>query len=206
MIYRYVPLNKNDLHQGGDLQVLVIKSSAKLDTRNWDSKLVSVHEQLDVEWLTIDEVEAPNDDLRYRGFEMGAARFARGEGMWAGADEIYFACTNGGPNQLGQIFKYNILSNTLELFKESHDKALLNMCDNLTISPGGLVFICEDNPELNHLHYIDKAGQLNLFAVNRSSTSELAGAVFSPSGRTLFVNIQGNGDTIAITGPWEHLG
>ena len=37
----------------------------------------------EVEWAEIDEVESPNDDLRYRGFEdLGAARFARGEGMW----------------------------------------------------------------------------------------------------------------------------
>jgi secreted PhoX family phosphatase len=31
------------------------------------------------------------------------------------------------------------------------------------------------------------------------------GSVFSPSGKTLFVNIQENGDTLAITGDWERL-
>ncbi len=205
LIYRYVPFDKNDLHAGGDLEVLAVKDSPSLDTRNWLSKLVGLNQPLEVEWLKIDEVDSPNDDLRHRGFAMGAARFARGEGMWLGENEIYFACTNGGPNEFGQIFKYHIPSNSLELFIESEDKTLLYMCDNLTVSPNGLVFICEDNPELNRLHFIDRAGQLKLFAINRSSKSELAGATFSPSGKTLFVNVQSNGETVAITGPWEDL-
>ena len=33
--------------------------------------------------------------------------------------------------------------------------------------------------------------------------SEFAGAVFSPDGSTLFVNIQYPGMTLAITGPWR---
>ena len=32
--------------------------------------------------------------------------------------------------------------------------------------------------------------------------SEWAGATFSPDGKTLFVNIQTPGVTLAITGPW----
>jgi hypothetical protein len=44
-------------------------------------------------------------------------------------------------------------------------------------------------------------------AVNRLNDSEFAGACFSPSGQTLFVNIfgsgaAGSGMTLAITGPW----
>ncbi|HTN39608.1 MAG TPA: phosphatase, partial [Asticcacaulis sp.] len=33
--------------------------------------------------------------------------------------------------------------------------------------------------------------------------SEWAGVTFSPDGSTLFANIQGNGVTVAITGPWQ---
>ena len=47
--------------------------------------------------------------------------------------------------------------------------------------------------------------QGGLVGINRSSKSELAGLAFSPSGKTLFVNIQENGETLAITGPWEQL-
>ena len=34
------------------------------------------------------DVESPNDDLRIRGRDAGAAIFARGEGMWYGNQEI----------------------------------------------------------------------------------------------------------------------
>ncbi|MDW3192844.1 MAG: DUF839 domain-containing protein [Cytophagales bacterium] len=205
LIYRFVPTDKTDLHQGGQLEVLAIKGKKSLDTRNWEGKTVNLNEPMEVAWMPIDDVESPEDDLRFRGYHKGAARFARGEGMWMGDQEVYFACTNGGPKNFGQIFKYDIQDNTLELFAESEDKTVLNMCDNLTVAPNGMLFVCEDNSDLNRIHYINKEGEVKQFAINRSSDSELAGAVFSPSGKTLFVNIQVNGDTVAITGPWENL-
>jgi uncharacterized protein len=216
LIYRYIPKTKGQLPGGGRLQVLALKDRKGFDTRNWDYPLFSLHQQIHVEWLDIDDVLSPNDDLRIRGFEMGAARFARGEGMWFGENELYFACTNGGPDKYGQIFRYRLSPDegnenkdsvpaTLELFAESEDKSVLHMCDNLTIAPWGDLMLCEDNGELNHLKGIRPDGTIYTFATNRSSRSELAGVVFSPSGKTLFVNIQENGDTIAITGPWEKL-
>lgn len=216
LIYRYIPDKKESLHEGGKLQVLAVKGKKSLDTRNWTKKTVYLHKPLEVEWLDIDEVLSPDDDLRYRGFESGAARFARGEGMWYGKNEIYFACTNGGPNKFGQVFRYkpspaegtgqeNLNPGILELFAQSKDKAILNMCDNLTVAPWGDVILCEDNGELNYIRGINQQGELYNIACNRSSTSEFAGLVFSPSGKTLFVNIQENGETIAITGPWGNL-
>ncbi|MDT7829328.1 DUF839 domain-containing protein [Pricia sp. S334] len=216
LIYRYIPNVKEKLLEGGRLQVLALKNRQSLDTRNWEGPLFPLNEPIEVEWLDIDDVVSPKDDLRFRGFEMGAARFARGEGMWYGENEIYFVCTNGGANKHGQIFRYRISPDegnestgtvpaTLELFAESMDKNVLHMCDNLTIAPWGDLILCEDNGELNHLRGIKPDGTTYTFATNTSSTSEMAGAVFSPSGKTLFVNLQENGDTIAITGPWEDL-
>lgn len=216
LIYRYIPKEKENLHKGGRLQVLAIKGKKRLDTRNWEKKKIKLNRPLEVEWLDIDNVLAPDDDLRYRGFELGAARFARGEGMWYGENEIYFACTNGGPQECGQVFRYipspsegsdqeRLNPGTLELFAQSEDKAILNMCDNLTIVPWGDVILCEDNGELNYIRGINQQGELYNIACNRSSKSEFAGPVFSPSGKTLFVNIQENGETIAITGSWENL-
>jgi secreted PhoX family phosphatase len=40
-------------------------------------------------------------------------------------------------------------------------------------------------------------------ARNAVNGSELAGAVFSPDGSTLFLNIYDPGLTVAITGPWR---
>jgi uncharacterized protein len=205
LIYRFIPENPEDLHQGGKLQALAIGNRPKLDTRNWKERGVEQGVGYPVVWLDVDDVDSPLDDLRIRGFEAGAACFARGEGMWYTDRHIYFACTNGGPKNFGQIFRYDIEKEQLELFAESEDKTVLHMCDNVTIAPWGEVLVCEDNGELNRMHLISKHGELRQFAVNRSSDSELTGAVFSPSGKTLFVNVQENGDTLAITGPWETL-
>lgn len=216
LIYRYIPKVKGKLHKGGRLQALALKDAKSFDTRNWDAPLMQVNRPMEVEWVDVDNVLSPKDDLRLRGFEKGATRFARGEGIWFGERELYFACTNGGPNQYGQVFRYRLspeegsengdsTAATLELFAESTDKGVLHMCDNLTIAPWGDLILSEDNGELNHIRGIRPNGEVYTFATNKSSGSEFAGAVFSPSGKTLFVNIQANGETLAITGPWKNL-
>ena len=216
LFYRFVPNEKENLHAGGQLQVLAVRDRDQLDTRNWEETAVQKNQLLEVYWMDIDNVESPEDDLRYRGFEAGAARFARGEGIWMGEGELFFACTNGGPQNFGQVFRYKCSPYEgtekestnppmLDLYAESNDKTVLHMCDNLTVAPWGDLLLCEDNGSLNHIRGIDKNGEIYTFACNRVSTSELTGIVFSPSGKTLFVNVQENGDTVAITGPWEEL-
>ena len=44
-----------------------------------------------------------------------------------------------------------------------------------------------------------------MYKLAKTTLGELAGAVFSPDGSTLFVNIQTPGVTVAITGPWDTL-
>ena len=46
-------------------------------------------------------------------------------------------------------------------------------------------------------------GKIFKLAKNAKSTGEFAGATFSPDGSTLFVNMQHDGLTLAITGPWN---
>ena len=217
LIYRFIPNEKENLLAGGKLQALAVHDMEGLDTRNWETRQVAKNTPMKVFWIDLDNVEAPEDDLRYGGFDDGAARFARGEGIWMGNGELFFACTNGGPQNFGQVFRYKLSPKEglegekeepalLELYAESEDKTVLHMCDNLSIAPWGDVLLCEDNGELNHIRGIDKEGNIYTLACNRSSKSELTGLVFSPSGKTLFVNVQENGDTVAITGPWERFG
>ncbi|MDX1666645.1 MAG: DUF839 domain-containing protein [Saprospiraceae bacterium] len=216
LIYRFIPDVPGKLHAGGRLQVLAVADRPSLDTRNWESRTVQLRQRMPVYWLDVENILSPEDDLRYQGFEKGAARFARGEGMWFGEGELFFACTNGGPNGFGQVFRYIPAPEegtagetrqpaTLELFAESESKTVLHCCDNLTIAPWGDVLLCEDNGERNHIRGINGNGEIYTFAINQSSRSEFAGLVFSPSGKTLFVNIQLSGETIAITGPWERM-
>ena len=46
-------------------------------------------------------------------------------------------------------------------------------------------------------------GEFYTLAANAMNDSEFAGACFSPSGKTMFVNVQNPGTTLAITGPWQ---
>ncbi|MDX2306405.1 MAG: DUF839 domain-containing protein [Microscillaceae bacterium] len=217
LIYRFIPHTPGKLIKGGKLQILAIKDQKSRDTRNWDAKYETfpVKQKFEVEWLDIDDVESPEDDLRLRGFEKGAARFARGEGMWYGNGEIYFACTNGGKNKKGQIFRYvpsalegtpeeKNQPGTLELFVEPNDLDLLQNCDNLTVAPWADVITCEDRSHPNIVG-ISPEGEFYKLAENIGFESEFAGGVFSPSGKTFFVNIQHAGLTFAITGPWKKV-
>jgi len=216
LIYRFIPNVPQELWKGGRLQALAIKGRKRAVTRNWrdDKEEFPIGRAMKVEWLDIEDVEeVPNDDLRIRGFEMGAAKFARGEGMWFGEQELYFACTSGGARKAGQIFRYtpSIAEGTagekdkpgrLELFLEPNDITLLKHCDNLTIAPWGDVVFCEDE-ERPRVMSISKEGHFSIIAESIHYKSEFAGGVFSPSGKTFFVNIQHAGLTVAIQGPWQ---
>ena len=215
IFYRFIPEEKTRLDRGGRLQALVVLDRPSLDTRNWDSPTVDPGEKLAVKWIDLDEVRAPRDDLRLRGLSSGAARFARGEGIWYANRAVYFACTSGGVIKKGQIFRYTFSPaegtaaetrepGQLELFVEPNDKHLLENCDNLTVAPWGDLVVCEDGPRHERIIGVTPSGELYVLARNHSN-SEFAGVTFSPDGNTLFVNIQHDGLTIAITGPWKNL-
>ena len=80
---------------------------------------------------------------------------------------------------------------------------MLDGADNLTVSPWGDLILCEDGFQDQFLVGVTPRGELYKLARNALSNSEFAGATFSPDGTTLFVNIQDNGISLAITGPWE---
>jgi hypothetical protein len=214
LIYRFIPAVPGDLAQGGRLQALVLQGRPSLDTRNWDQQAVQPGVPMAVTWIDMDDVEAPEDDLRVRGFDAGAARFARGEGMWYGEGAVFFACTNGGHAKKGQIWRYvpspqegtadeAQAPGRLELFVEPNDGAIIDNADNLTVAPWGDLIVCEDGSGEQFLVGITPKGDLYKFARNAMNDSELAGATFAPDGSTLFVNIQHAGITLAITGPWK---
>lgn len=211
LIYRFIPNTPDRMLDGGILQALMIQGKPGLDSRNWESETVAIGEELSVEWIDMEDIH--EDDLRFRGFEAGATRFARGEGMWFGNGVVFFACTNGGQNKKGQIWKYTpsefegtpkekINPGTLELFVEPNDGSVIENADNLTVAPGGDLVVCEDGPNDNFLLGITPEGEVYKIGKNAMSNSEVAGAVFSPDGTTLFMNIQEEGLTLAITGEW----
>jgi uncharacterized protein len=204
LFYRFIPKKKNNLSEGGQLQALKIKGDI-VDTRNWKETKVNKNEPMSIEWVDLDNVESPKNDLRKRGFNKGAALFARGEGIWYGENGIYFCCTSGGRVGQGQIFRLQpgkAKEDKLTLFVESENVDMMSQCDNLTVGPGGSLYVCEDRKgPVIRLLKVDSKGKVSVFA-NAHTNSELAGVCFAPDGKTMFVNIQKDGLTLAIKGPF----
>ena len=205
LLYCYVPRVKGRLAEGGTLHALAIPGVA--DARNWNGVSVPAQSWHEVRWVTLDNVEAPDDDLRKRGAAAGATLFARGEGIWMGEGELYFACTSGGAAKIGQIFRLRpqaTSADRLQLFFESTSIEQYNFGDNLTVAPNGHLVVCEDQYTQNlsnHLRGIALDGTAYPIALSRVDT-EWAGACFAPDGKTLFVNLYRPAKTVAITGPW----
>ncbi len=223
LLYRYLPANRDRLQDGGRLQALAVVGKDSFDTRNWNEQAIKPGERVACRWFDLHDVEAPGDlTLRKQGFERGAARFARAEGMWMGAEWVYWACTNGGPRKQGQLWRYRpapspvegtplegLNPGVLELFVQPDDYTVINNPDNITVSPWGDLIVCEDECDddtrvAQRLLGVTLGGEVYVIGRNVLNDSELAGCTFSPDGTTLFVNIQhGPGLTLAIWGPWK---
>lgn len=208
LLYRFIPTYPGELARGGTLQALVLDGVA--DTRNWDSVSMTTGRPVAGRWITLDNPEAPEDDLRQRGAAAGAALVARGEGIWMGEDELYFTATSGGAAKQGQVFRLKPSvdgPDALDLFYESPAMGEFSFGDNLTIAPDGELIVCEDqyqSEHVNHLRGLTRDGRSYEFAKVRVD-SETAGVCFSPDGRVLFVNVYSPTKTLAITGPWKWL-
>ena len=209
VLYRYIPKTPGRLADGGQLQAL--KAGALPDLRNWSEPAFARNTPADVEWIDLDNVESPQDDLRERAAAKGASLIARGEGIHMGDGELYVCSTSGGAAELGQILRLvpgrEGKADTIELFFESESKDQFDYGDNLTVAPNGHLIVCEDQYTLlvdNHLRGITPEGKPYKLGRLRLST-ELAGACFSPDGKWLFVNAYSPTRTLAITGPWDRF-
>jgi secreted PhoX family phosphatase len=177
-----------------------------------------------------------------QGWAKGGAKFNRLEGCWEDDSTIFFVSTSGGDAEngdvnaaddyregFGQVWAYRpgASGGTLTLAYESPSGAEMDSPDNLTVTPRGGLIACEDDAsaayvdshplapgieDVNRLIGLTRGGEAFEFAVNVLNGSELAGACFSPRGRTLFFNIFGRstfeadaieGMTCAVTGPWR---
>ncbi|WP_284126634.1 alkaline phosphatase PhoX [Parerythrobacter aestuarii] len=206
LVYRFIPNVNGELAKGGKLQALALeKGFADASNRDGAWKTGDLYM---VRWIDLDDVEAPDDDLRKRGAAAGATTFSRGEGMHMGERELFFCCTSGGQAGYGQIFRLRPgrtrVPDTLDLYFESTGPEQFNYGDNLCVAPNSHLVVCEDqytDVVDNHLRGIDRQGRpYDLARLDRQT--ELAGACFSPDGKTMFVNAYSPTVTLAITGPW----
>ena len=184
-----------------------------------------------VGWIEIEDPDPTfptgitNDDAArvvfQEGESKGAARFSRLEGISEFGRKQFFVSTEGGgpfdsdppPNSsagfgdgYGQVWMYDPVKETLTLVFESPGPDVLDFPDNITISPRRKsVMLCEDSTGSNMLRALTRDGEVFDFALNALSggTDEFAGATFGPGGQVLYTNMQSNGITYAIWGPWE---
>jgi secreted PhoX family phosphatase len=214
LFYRYLPNIPGKLHEGGRLQALAIVDQDAFVTNNWSAiPGIRINEPLRTHWIDLENVDSDKDDLHERGARLGAATFARGEGLCMGQDFVALTCTIGGRAKLGQVFTYEPSPHEgaaqeaenpgqLTLIAEANENSLLRNADNITQSPWGDLFVCEDTSSHCGIIGIRPDGEQYAVADNPYTDSELAGVCFSPDGNILFVNIQYRGLTLAITGPW----
>ena len=209
--YRFTPTTRGRLADGGRLEMLAIRDRPQYDTR----RNQRVGATLPVTWVSIRDPDPVGVGQHYdlvfqQGHEAGGATFTRLEGCWWGDGCVYFDATTGGDAGMGQIWRFRPDRQVLELVFESPGVEVLANPDNLCWSPRGGLVVCEDpvGSEAPYIRGVTADGRLFDVAHNILSSSEFAGATFSPDGRTLFVNIQDDGHpypamTFAIWGPWE---
>jgi secreted PhoX family phosphatase len=195
-LYRFLPDQASDPFRGR-LQALRVIGQPAFET----GTMLSGQSQ-PIDWVDVPNPDPQEDDVRYQAHDKGAARFVRTEGIWLHGSELYFCATAGGPIGRGQIFRLDLDDMRLTLLVQTTDTSVLDMPDNITVAPNGQLYVAEDGLDGNFIRRISPQGRVSDFARNAVSTSEFAGPCFSPDGSTLFVNIQHDGLTLAIRGPF----
>jgi uncharacterized protein len=203
--YRYKPADLKNPHTSGKLQALRVINVPGFDTsRDLDRGI-----RLKIDWVDIPNADPKDDSVRHQAHAAGAARFCRGEGVFFSNGVVYLCCTSGGRQGLGQVFKLTLgrgdAPDQLELFAESPGASVLDMPDNICMTPWGDLLLAEDGSGEQFVRGITPEGRVYDLARNAKSNGEFAGICPSPKGDTIFVNMQLDGLTVAITGPFAGL-
>jgi secreted PhoX family phosphatase len=211
LFYRYIPDQRvgqsgNLAQTTGVLQALKLKHEfhANMDA----GRVVGV--PYEVEWVTIDSPDHEDDTdntavaTRFQGQAKGAAVFDRMEGAWVHA-KIYFDCTVGGAQYMGQVWEYDPGREVITLMYESQSQETLEGPDNVVVVPQtGDVFLCEDATAPQYVRGLTQTGELYDFARSLNNDTEFAGACFDPDGQTLYLNQYGQRGDLP-SGPPGHV-
>ena len=207
LFYRFIPKTFGDLASKGKLEALKIAGFQGQTTR-FLADGMKIKTPYKVEWVAIEDPEAMKARTLDQGAEAGAHCFNGGEGVIADVENelIYFVNKNGGRTDSGQVWKYHIPEQTIELFYDSEDPAKYWAGDNLYIAPWGDLLVCEDHDDEPCRVIGFKAnGATYTLASCPLIGDELAGLCFSPTTNTMFINVQDAGKTLAIDGDWTAI-
>jgi uncharacterized protein len=139
----------------------------------------------------------------------GTMRFSGGEGIWYDSGTVYFS-TKGD----NRVRAYNTRSGALRTVYDGSGP--LTGVDNLTVSRAGEIFVCEDGGNME-ICVIEPGGTVAPFLRLTGEAAEglpnlgneLAGVVFSPSGKRMYFAAQrafGLGAVYEVSGPFRGAG
>jgi secreted PhoX family phosphatase len=165
-----------------------------------------------VTWAEIPEPAAIPTPTRQQVPEM--TQFKGGEGIWFDSGTIYF--TTKGDNR---VWAYDTASSTLETIYDlaATPDGPLKGVDNVTVSPAGDVYVCEDGGDLEvclitpervvaPFLRVTGAQHENQPSIGGTGPSELAGVIFDPSGTRVYFSSQrgfGTGVVYEVAGPFR---
>lgn len=154
-LYRFVPDRRGDLRRGR-LQMLAIEGAP-----NFLAADATVRKRYRCFWVDIadpdpSDAEANPGAVFVQGDAQGAMRFLGNEGASFSDGSLVFTESDGGPDELGQIWRYTPAGGegrddcgprrrrngggTLELVFRSQDDAVTLNPDTVAVSRGGIVF------------------------------------------------------------------
>jgi len=176
--YRFTPHHKGDLRKG-HLEIAKVRRG-------------------EVEWLSV--LDPTAGDTPTRNQVEGATEFNRGEGIWFDSGIVYIATTGDS-----RILAYNVRRKRMRVLYDPdrlQDPPLRDV-DNIVISGGGELFICEDNggddPFDVCLITLEPRQRVSRFAKltepqhgapDTDASSEITGVCFNPRGDRMYFSSQ----------------
>ncbi len=178
-----------------------------------------------VRWVPTVDRDGQTQSVRKQFADGVVTRGKKFEGVWGTDDGVYvvnsFAFNTAdlpadAVKHDGMVWFYSYADETITLVtyfphqqtavdgtKAKFDDLTFDGPDNVTVTPWGTLVLAEDGAGASHVLSSVPGGPSYAIARNQLNDSEFTGPTFSDDGRTLFVNIQTPGITLAITGPWE---
>lgn len=207
LLYRFLPRKPlggpGSLRAGGQLQALRADGADDL------SAVTTLGTKLKVSWVDVPDPDATTTSVRKQFAPTAITQIPKCEGIfWDDQEKVAYVVSSyakAAPavgRHEGQVWRLDPKRSTIELVVRIAPGGRFDGPDNITVSPYGGVVLAEDGDGENYLTAAGEDGTVYPLARNAGSDSEWAGCTFSPDRRWLYANIQGDGLTVAITGPW----
>ena len=143
-----------------------------------------------VTWIAVPDPNLVTEGATIRDQLPEATHFDGGEGLWYFQDVVYYT-TKGDK----RVWAYDCRAQTIEVVYDGENTpgAALNAVDNVTVSPSGDVYVCEDGGNME-ICLITPDGTVSPFVRlvgdDHPITSEMTGVVFDPSGTRMYFSSQ----------------